>query len=130
MKKYLFLVLPLLAMLFMSCNNEVSYESINASYDTPADGLIPAEGGEITIKVASTHSFKLSSQSSAFSFYEDGIVNYKPDGVAVVESTHKVDVASNETGADRQLFIVATHLRNPAMESSLIFLQPAMESNQ
>ena len=130
MKKLLFLVLPLLATIFISCNKEISYEIINASYVTPAEGLIPAEGGEIVIKVASTHSFKLSSPSSAFSFFKDGIVNYSQDGVAVVETEHTVHVAPNETGEERHLFIVASHLRNPDMETSLIFLQPAKENNQ
>lgn len=130
MKKLLFLVLPLLATIFISCNKEISYEIINASYVTPAEGLIPAEGGEIVIKVASTHSFKLSSPSSAFSFFKDGIVNYSQDGVAVVETKHTVNVAPNETGEERHLFIVASHLRNPDMETSLIFLQPAKENNQ
>lgn len=130
MKKLLFLVLPLLATIFISCNKEISYEIINASYVTPAEGLIPAEGGEIVIKVASTHSFKLSSPSSAFSFFKDGIVNYSQDGVAVVETEHTVNVAPNETGEERHLFIVASHLRNPDMETSLIFLQPAKENNQ
>lgn len=130
MKKLLFLVLPLLATIFISCNKEISYEIINASYVTPAEGLIPAEGGEIVIKVASTHSFKLSSPSSAFSFFKDGIVNYSQDGVAVVETEHIVNVAPNETGEERHLFIVASHLRNPDMETSLIFLQPAKENNQ
>ena len=86
MKKLLFLVLPMLATIFISCNKEISYEIINASYVIPAEGLIPAEGGEIVIKVASTHSFKMSSPSSAFSFFKDGIVNYSQDGVAVVET--------------------------------------------
>lgn len=130
MKKLLFLVLPMLATIFISCNKEISYEIINASYVTPTDGLIPAEGGEIVIKVASTHSFKLSSPSSAFSFFKDGIVNYSQDGVAVVETEHTVNVAPNETGEERHLFIVASHLRNPDMETSLIFLQPAKENNQ
>ena len=130
MKKLLFLVLPLLATIFISCNKEISYEIINASYVTPAEGLIPAEGGEIVIKVASTHSFKLSSPSSAFSFIKDGIVNYSQDGVPVVETEHTVYVAPNETGEERHLFIVASHLRNPDMETSLIFLQPAKENNQ
>ena len=130
MKKYLLLVLPFVAMMFMSCDKEVSYEYINASYVTPDDGLIPAEGGEIIIKVASTHSFKMSSPSSAFSFFKDGIVNYSQDGVAVVETDHTVHVAPNETGEERHLFIVANHLRNPDMETSLVFLQPAKESEQ
>lgn len=130
MKKYLFFMLPLVAMLFMSCSKEISYEYIEASYVTPAEGLIPADGGEITIKVASTHSFKLSSPSSAFSFFKDGIVNYSQDGVAVVETEHTVHVAPNETGKERHLFIVANHLRNPDMETSLVFLQPAKESEQ
>ena len=130
MKKLLFLVLPLLATIFISCNKEISYEIINASYVTPAEGLIPAEGGEIVIKPTSTHSFKLSSPSSAFSFFKDGIVNYSQDGVAVVETEHTVNVAPNETGEERHLFIVASHLRNPDMETSLIFLQPAKENNQ
>ncbi len=130
MKKYLFLVLPLVAMLFMSCNKEISYEFINASYVTPADGVIPAAGGEIVIRVASTHSFKLSSPSSAFSFFKDGIVNYSQDGVAVVETDHTVHVAPNETDEERHLFVVASHLRNPDMETSLVFLQPAKESEQ
>ena len=98
MKKYLFLILPLVAMLFMSCEKEISLELINSSFVTPADGVIPAEGGEIVIKVASTHSFKMSSPSSAFSFFKEGIVNYSQEGVAVVETEHTVHVDANETG--------------------------------
>lgn len=130
MKKYLFFVLPLVAMLFMSCDNEMSYEYIDASYVTPANAVLPAEGGEIEIKVASTHSFKLSSPSSAFSFFRDGIVNLSQDGVAVVETNHTVHVSANESGAERQLYVVATHLRNTDMSASLVFVQPAKEGNQ
>lgn len=130
MKKYLILLLPLVAMLFMSCDKEISCEFINASYVAPAEGLIPAEGGEIEIKVASTHSFKLSSPSSDFSFFRDGVVDYSHDGVAVVETNHRVHVTPNKTGEERHLFIVASHLYNPDMKSTLVFLQPAKENEQ
>ena len=126
MKKYLFLaLLPLVAMLFVSCDKEISYESISTSYVNPADGVIPADGGEITISVTSTHSFKMSSPSSAFSFFKEGVVNYSHDGVAEVETTHIVHVAPNETDQERKLYIVAAQLHNPERQSSLIFVQPA-----
>lgn len=128
MKKYLLLVLPFVVMMFMSCDKEVSYEYINASYVTPDDGLIPAEGGEIIIKVASTHSFKMSSPSSAFSFFKDGMVTYSKDGVMVVETDHTIHVEPNETGQERQMYIVARQLHNSEMASTLYFLQPAKES--
>lgn len=127
MKKYLFLILPLVAMLFMSCEKEISLELINSSYVTPADGVIPAEGGEIVIKVASTHSFKMTSPSSAFSFFKEGIVNYNQEGVAVVETEHMVHVDANETGKERHMHIVATQLHNQDISTSLVFLQPAKQ---
>ncbi|MBQ5654991.1 MAG: BACON domain-containing protein [Bacteroidaceae bacterium] len=127
MKKYLFLILPLVAMLFMSCEKEISLELINSSYVTPADGVIPAEGGEIVIKVASTHSFKMTSPSSAFSFFKEGIVNYSQEGVAVVETEHTIHVDANETDKERHMYIVATQLHNQDIATSLVFLQPAKQ---
>lgn len=127
MKKYLFLILPLVAMLFISCEKEISLELINSSYVTPADGVIPAEGGEIVIKVASTHSFKMTSPSSAFSFFKEGIVNYSQEGVAVVETEHMVHVDANETGKERHMYIVSTQLHNQDIATSLVFLQPAKQ---
>lgn len=127
MKKYLFLILPLVAMLFMSCEKEISLELINSSYVAPADGVIPAEGGEIVIKVASTHSFKMTSPSSAFSFFKEGIVNYSQEGVAVVETEHTIHVDANETGKERHMYIVATQLHNQDIATSLVFLQPAKQ---
>lgn len=126
MRKYLFFILPLMAMLFVSCDKEVSFETINMYYEasTP-NGVIDAEGGKITVKVSSTHSFKLSSDNSAFSFFKDGVVNFDQDGVAIVDVVCPVHVAPNTTGKERHLVIKATHLHNPSISSSRIYLQPA-----
>ena len=130
MKKYIFVMLPLLALLCVSCLKEISLESISMEYVTPADGLIPAEGGEIIIKVTSTHSFQLSSTSSAFSFFRDGRVPYDRDGVALVETTHAVHVSANNDSVDRELHIEATHLGNSDITASLPFLQLGTRSEQ
>ena len=123
-------VLPLMALLLTSCVKEVSFESISMEYVTPKDEILPAEGGEITIKVISTHSFRMSSTSSAFSFFKDGIVNYSKDGVAVVESNHNVHVSPNNTGEARTLYITAQHLTNDEMSASLQFIQPAVAEKE
>ena len=120
-------VLPLMAFLLTSCVKEVSFESISMEHVTPKDEILPAEGGEITIKVISTHSFRMSSPSSAFSFFKDGIVNYSKDGVAVVESNHNVHVSPNNTGEVRMLYITAQHLNNDEMCASIRFVQPVMQ---
>jgi hypothetical protein len=96
-------------------------------YVDPANGVIPAEGGEITIKVISTHSFQLTSSSSAFSFFRDGKVTYDREGVALVETTHTVNVSANEDTVERVLYTEATHLRNSEISTSRAFLQPAKE---
>lgn len=123
--KRLLLLLPFLAVLLASCDKTVSNEFIQMSYNTPENGVIAAEGGEIIINVESTHSFQMSSNSSAFSFFQDGLVRYDKDGVAIVETVHTVYVAPNETGKERELSIVARHLHNPEILSSLNFIQPA-----
>ena len=127
MKKYIFVLLPLMALLCVSCLKEISLESIDMEYVDPANGVIPAEGGEITIKVISTHSFQLTSPSSAFSFLRDGKVPYDREGVALVETTHTVNVSANEDTVERMLYIEATHLRNSEISTSRLFLQPAKE---
>lgn len=127
MKKYIFVLLPLMAILCVSCLKEISLESIDMEYVDPANGVIPAEGGEITIKVISTHSFQLTSSSSAFSFFRDGKVTYDREGVALVETTHTVNVSANEDTVERVLYIEATHLRNSEISTSRAFLQPAKE---
>lgn len=130
MRKYLLFLLPLMAMLFVSCDKEISFETINMHYDasTP-NGVIDAQGGEISVTVSSTHSFKLSSGNSAFSFFKDGVVNFSQDGVAVVDVACPVHVTPNNTGEQRQLVIKAAHLHNPNMSSSLVYIQPAAEAN-
>ena len=120
-------VLPLMALLLTSCVKGVSLESISMEYVTPEDEILPAEGGEITIKVVSTHSFKMSSTSSAFSFFKDGLVNYSKDGVAVVETQHNVHVAPNNTDEVRILYITAQHLNHDEMCASIRFVQPVMQ---
>lgn len=128
MAKRLFLILPLMAMLFISCDKTVSLEQISMSYKTPNNGVIPATGGDIVIYVESTHSFQLSSPSSEFSFLRDGIVNYSAEGVAIMGTNHTVGVAPNETGEERQMYIEAKHLHNPNISMKLEFIQPAKES--
>ena len=124
------LLLPLMAFLLTSCLKEISFESIDMEYVTPSDGLIPAEGGEITIKVISTHSFQLSSSSSVFSFFREGRVPYDRDGVALVETIHTVNVSANNDSVDRELHIEATHLGNSDITASLPFLQLGTRSEQ
>ncbi|MBR5576264.1 MAG: hypothetical protein IKW22_03130 [Bacteroidaceae bacterium] len=123
-------VLPLMALLFSSCLKEISYETIDMEYVTPSNGLIPAEAGEITIRVISTHSFRMSSTSSAFSFFKDGLVNYSKDGVRPVGTEHTVNVSANNDSLSRVLFIQATHLGNSEITSSLPFLQLGKGSDQ
>ena len=123
-------LLPMIAFLLNSCVKEVSFESISMEHVTPKDEILPAEGGEITIKVISTHSFRMSSTSSAFSFFKDGIVPYTKDGVAVMESNHNVHVSPNNTGETRTLFITAQHLTNDEMSASLMFVQPAVAEKE
>ena len=96
---------------------------ISMEYVDPANGVIPSEGGEITIKVISTHSFQLTSSSSAFSFFRDGKVTYYREGVALVETVHTVYVSANEN-TTRILYIEATHCGNSDITSSIQFLQP------
>ena len=123
-------VLPLMAFLLTSCVKEVSLESISMEHVTPVNEILPDEVGEITIKVFSTHSFRMSSPSSAFSFFKDGIVNYTKDGVAVVESNHNVHVSPNNTGETRTLYITAQHMLNDEMSASLMFVQPAVAEKE
>lgn len=113
--------------LFCSCSDDQSFKSITMDYVSPDNGVIPAEGGEIEIKVNSTHSFQMTSSSAAFSFFRDGMVNYDKDGVAIVTTSHKVNVTPNTTGSERRLSIIATQLSNADMRASLQFIQPAME---
>ena len=123
-------VLPLMAFLLTSCVKEVSLESISMEHVTPENEILPAEGGEITIKVISTHSFRMSSPSSAFSFFKDGIVNYTKDGVAVVESNNNVHVSPNNPGEARTLYMTAHHQTNDEMSASLMFVQPAVAEKE
>lgn len=130
MTKRLLFILPLMAMLLLSCDNAISHHEIKITFDTPNNSIIPAEGGEIIINVASTHSFKLSSNSSAMSFFKDGLVNYDKDGVAIVETKHTINVDSNKTKKERELIVVARQLSNPEILSSLVFIQPALETEE
>ncbi|MDE5561522.1 MAG: hypothetical protein K2J00_06970 [Bacteroidaceae bacterium] len=125
MKKYLLLLLPLLAVFFVSCDDEVSHKEISMYHVEPQNGVVNSDGGEITIMVASTHSFQLSSDISDVSFFEEGIVKYKKDGVAVIETQHLVYVAPNNTGKERRFYIQARQLMNADMVSTLLFVQPA-----
>lgn len=127
MKKYLILLSSLLALVLTSCGNTYGLEHINANYDNPDNGVIDANGAEITIMVESTHSFQLTSNSPDVSFFRNGVVNFSHDGVAIVESTHDVYVQANKSGAERTIVITASHQHNPNMYSSIIFVQPAQE---
>lgn len=128
MTKRLLLLLPFLAVLFVSCDKTISNEMIQLSYETPNNGVIPAEGGEIIVVAESTHSFQMSSTSSAFSFFQEGKVKYDKEGVAIVETRHTIYVAPNETGKEREMHIVARHLHNPEILSTLNFVQPAKDA--
>lgn len=130
MTKRLLFILPLLVLLFVSCDKTISREEISMSYNTPANSILPAEGGEITINVASTHSFRLSSSSSAMSFFKEGLVTYDKEGVAIVETTHTINVAPNETTEEKEMIVVARQLHNPEILSSLVFIQPAKEVSE
>lgn len=126
MKKFFLLLMPLMMMAFTSCTKEeVRFQIIDMAYVNPADGVISAEGGEITYKVGSTHSYKMSSTSDAVSFLRDGVVKYDKNGYAVVELNHEVHVSANNTGKERRILIEAQHTSNSEYRASLLFIQPA-----
>lgn len=126
MKKFFLLLLPLMMMAFSSCTKEeVRFQYIDMGYVNPSDGIISAEGGEITYMVASSHSYKMSSTSDAVSFLRDGVVKYDKNGYAIVELNHAVYVSANKTDKERTIIIEAEHSSNPEYKSSLIFIQPA-----
>lgn len=129
MKKTFIFLISLFAFL-SSCTDSPTLESLSMSYVTPENGVIPASGGEITISATSTHSFQMTSNSTALSFFKDGLVNFSKEGVALVTTTHSINVTPNETGAERQLTIIATHLQNPDITASLRFVQPAHEEDE
>lgn len=129
MKKTFIILISLFALL-SSCTDTPNLESLSMGYVTPEYGVIPASGGEITISATSTHSFQMTSNSTAFSFLKDGIVKFNKEGVALVTTTHLINVTPNETGAERQLTIIATHLQNPDITASLRFVQPAQEEDE
>lgn len=130
MKKYLLLLLPLLAVFFLSCDDEVSHKEISMCHVEPQNGVVNADGGEITIMVASTHSFQLSSSITDVSFFKDGIVKYNKEGVAVIETQNQVHVAPNNTGKERRFYIQARQLMNADMVSTLLFVQPAKAESE
>ena len=127
MKKYLILLLSLLTLLLASCGNTYGLEYINVNYNNPENGVIDANGAEITIMVESTHSFQLASNSPDVSFFRNGVVTFSHDGMAIVESTHDVYVPANKSDVERAIVITASHQHNPKITSSIIFVQPAQE---
>lgn len=126
MKKFFLLLMPLMMMAFTSCTKEdVRFQIIDMAYVNPSDGVISAEGGEITYMVGSSHSYKMSSTSDVVSFLRDGVVKYDKNGYAVVELNHEVHVSANNTGKERRILIEAQHTSNSEYRASLLFIQPA-----
>ncbi len=125
MRKYL-LLLPMMATLFSACSQGYSWEIISADYVSNRDGILNPNGGEITIKVASTHSFVMTAEpSDACDFVSNGVVNYSQEGVALLELNHLVGVKPNPTNTDRLIVIYAKQRHNPEIQTSLLFNQPA-----
>ncbi len=131
MKKYLFLMLPLVAILFSACSEGYSLEKIEAYYVTNEDKILDANGETITIMVASTHSYVMKSEpSDACSFLRNGVVTYSQEGVAIMEVEHEVGINPNTTGQGREVIITATHRHNPEIITSLLFYQPAQTEEE
>lgn len=129
MKKYLFLLFPVMVILLSACSKGYSLEAIEADYVTNRDMILPAEGGTITIKVSSTHSYVMSADpAGSMDFVRNGIVTIAPEGVAIVDMKHDVQVNPNTSGEGRQVRIYARQTHNPDIVTSLLFYQPAQEN--
>lgn len=126
MKKYLLLLFPMVVILLSSCSKGYSLEMIDADYVTNEDKILKAEGENIIINVASTHSYIMTSvPSGACTFRNNGVVPYTKDGVAIIEIEHEVQVNPNTSGENREVCIFARHRRNPEIVTSILFYQPA-----
>lgn len=131
MKKYLLLLLPMMAILLSACSKGYSLEMIEADYVTNEDKILKAEGENIVINVASTHSYIMTSvPSGACEFRNSGVVPYTKEGVAVIELEHEVQINPNTSGEDREIRIFARHRRNPEIVTSILFYQPAQTKDE
>lgn len=126
MKKLLVFLLPFMMFFVQGCSKEYSLETISMSCVVPENPIVSADGGEIIIKVSSTHSFQITcDQQGICSFLRNGDVDYDKEGVAIIETNHEVFVSSNNTGGERRFYIIATNKYNPEIKSSIAFIQPA-----
>lgn len=131
MKKYLLLLLPMVVILLSSCSKGYSLEMIDADYVTNEDKILKAEGENIIINVASTHSYIMTSvPSDACTFRNNGVVPYTKEGVAIIEIEHEVQVNPNTSGENREVCIFARHRRNPEIVTSILFYQPAQAKEE
>lgn len=129
MKKYLFLFLPVMAILLSACSNGYSLEYIYADYVTNKNQILSADGGIVTIKISSTHSYVMTSEpADAVEFSSNGVVKYSHEGVSVVDLDHDVLVSPNTSGKAREVRIFARQRHNQEIVTSLLFYQPAMEN--
>lgn len=128
MKKLHLLLLSFLAITLFGCDEKMTFEQISMDYVNPEIGVIGADGGEITLSVASTHSFRLTTNcpSDVF-FFRDGVVDYDKNGVALVTTNHAVSVGKNTGNTPREIHIYAKQQHNAEMSAVLIYLQSPKE---
>lgn len=125
MRKHLSFLLPIAAILLPACSDGYSREMLNAEYVTNTDRLLNAEGENFRFKVASTHSYVMtSSPDGAILFRNNGVVQYTQEGIAIVDLEHEAQVNPNNSAEDRTVYVYARQRHNPEIAASLYFVQP------